>query len=70
MESLLEEVYNQFANNVEQKPLLWMDVVIRQLAVLINVAVEQVALDYLIVSRNIITVLEKLLTGLVYKKED
>ena len=36
----MDEVFNQFTKNVEEKKLMWQEVAIRELAVLINISVE------------------------------
>lgn len=41
IQDIMDEVFNQFTKNVEEKKLMWQEVAIRELAVLINVSVEQ-----------------------------
>jgi hypothetical protein len=63
-------VYSQFTKDSDEKKLMWQEVVIRELAVLINVSVEAVGQSYLIENKKVVGQLEKLLTAVVYKKED
>jgi hypothetical protein len=68
MQGMLDEVIASFKANVEKKPVMWMDLVTRELAVLINVSVEQMGQAYLV--GRVIPTLDILVTGLLYTKTD
>lgn len=69
VEGILDEVTSQFRKNVEQKPVLWEDITSRELAVLINVSVEANALKYLVEEKQLISILDQLISGLFYNKK-
>jgi len=68
MQGTLDEVIGSFKANVEKKPVMWMELVTRELAVLINVSVEQAGQVYLV--GRVIPALDALITGLLYTKTD
>jgi len=67
---VLDEVWVHFTFDTSQKPVAWMDTAVRQLGVLINVCLEQVALSFLIGAKKIVKVVEGVINGIVYKKEE
>jgi len=67
---VLDEVWVHLTFDTTQKPAAWMDTAVRELGVMINVCLEQVALSYLIGSKKIVKVVEGVINGVVYKKEE
>jgi hypothetical protein len=70
MQGILDEIFASFKLNAETKPKLWMDIATRELAVLVNVCIEPSGQTYLIKQKSIVTVVDNVLTSLLYKKED
>ena len=63
-QGLLEEVYNQFDMDFKSKTSLWQDILVRELAVFVNVSIEASGLTFLLNTRPILPVLDTLLTSL------
>jgi hypothetical protein len=49
---------------------MWQEVLVRELAVFINISVEATGLNYLLSSKPILPTLDPILTSLQFKKED
>jgi hypothetical protein len=69
-QGVLDEVWVHFTFDTTQKPAAWMDTAVRKLGVMINVCLDQVALSYLIGSKKIVKVVEGVINGVVYKKDE
>ena len=63
-QGLLEEVYNQFDKDYKEKKALWQDVLVRELAVFVNVSIEASGLTFLLNTKPILPILDSLLTSL------
>jgi len=44
----LEEVNNQFNRDTKEKKVMWQDIVIRELAVFVNISVEAAGVNFLV----------------------
>jgi hypothetical protein len=55
---------------VQKKPTLWIETATRELAVLINVSIEAIAANYMVQKKEVIPVLDSLMTGILYSKTD
>ena len=60
----MEEVYNQFDKDYKEKKALWQDVLVRELAVFVNVSIEASGLTFLLSTKPIVPILDSLLTSL------
>jgi hypothetical protein len=60
----LEEVYNQFDKDYKEKKSLWQDILVRELAVFVNVSIEASGLTFLLITKPILPILDSLLTSL------
>eukprot|EP00347_Sterkiella_histriomuscorum_P021645 403333259 len=69
IEGILEEIYNEFEKDLNQRQLLWLESINRELGILINVCLEPKAQAFLI-NKNVVKGLEKLITGMQYKGEE
>lgn len=63
-QGVLEEVYNQFDKDYKDKKALWQDVLVRELAVFVNVSIEASGLTFLLNTKPILPILDSLLTSL------
>ncbi len=70
IQGILDAVSDSFKSNVEKKPVMWAELVTRELAVLINVSVEQAGQTYLIGPKNLVSSMDLLVTGTLFSKTD
>lgn len=63
-QGVLEEVYNQFEKDFKEKKAIWQDILVRELAVFVNVSIEASGLNFLINTKPVLPILDSLLTSL------